>query len=76
MAAVAREAGVGKGTLSHRFPSRQDLVAAVFADRMDAYADAAPAAKSKRRTAIRSGPSAAARQSVDCGTLFHSSHAS
>src|SRR5690606_41850834 len=37
MACVAREAGVGKATLSRRFPSREDLINAVFADRMDAY---------------------------------------
>jgi AcrR family transcriptional regulator len=40
MAAIARDAGVGKATLSRRFPTRQDLIAAVFADTMDAYADA------------------------------------
>ncbi|MFC9330372.1 TetR/AcrR family transcriptional regulator [Kitasatospora sp. NPDC057015] len=41
MAAVAREAGVGKATLSRRFATRDVLVNAVFADRMDAYARAA-----------------------------------
>ncbi|MFH9008734.1 TetR/AcrR family transcriptional regulator [Streptomyces afghaniensis] len=40
MAAVAREAGVGKATLSRRFATRDDLINAVFADRMDAYATA------------------------------------
>ncbi|MFF4835486.1 TetR/AcrR family transcriptional regulator [Streptomyces sp. NPDC001315] len=40
MASVAREAGVGKATLSRRFATRDDLVNAVFADRMDAYVDA------------------------------------
>lgn len=40
MAAIARDAGVGKATLSRRFPTRQDLIAAVFADTMDAHADA------------------------------------
>ncbi|MET9760994.1 helix-turn-helix domain-containing protein [Streptomyces sp. NPDC006372] len=40
MASVAREAGVGKATLGRRFASREELVNAVFADRMDAYADA------------------------------------
>ncbi|MFL0179183.1 TetR/AcrR family transcriptional regulator [Mycobacterium sp. SMC-15] len=40
MASVAREAGVGKATLSRRFATREDLIAAVFADRMDAYAAA------------------------------------
>ncbi|MER7689802.1 helix-turn-helix domain-containing protein [Streptomyces sp. NPDC097610] len=38
MASVAREAGVGKATLSRRFATREDLINAVFADRMDAYA--------------------------------------
>jgi AcrR family transcriptional regulator len=40
MASVAREAGVGIATLFRHFPSKEDLVAAVFADRMDTYADA------------------------------------
>ncbi|MDT0571794.1 helix-turn-helix domain-containing protein [Streptomyces sp. DSM 3412] len=40
MTSVAREAGVGKATLSRRFATREELVNAVFADRMDAYADA------------------------------------
>ncbi|MEV5955769.1 helix-turn-helix domain-containing protein [Streptomyces sp. NPDC051987] len=40
MASVAREAGVGKATLSRRFPTREELISAVFADRMDAYAGA------------------------------------
>jgi AcrR family transcriptional regulator len=40
MAFVAREAGVGKATLSRRFATREELVTAVFADRMDAYASA------------------------------------
>jgi AcrR family transcriptional regulator len=40
MASVAREAGVGIATLFRRFPTKEELVAAVFADRMDAYAEA------------------------------------
>ncbi|WP_066370870.1 TetR/AcrR family transcriptional regulator [Herbidospora mongoliensis] len=40
MACVAREAGVGKATLSRRFATRDELITAVFADRMDAYAAA------------------------------------
>ncbi|WP_330262812.1 helix-turn-helix domain-containing protein [Streptomyces griseorubiginosus] len=40
MASVAREAGVGKATLGRRFANRDELVNAVFADRMDAYVDA------------------------------------
>ncbi|MFF4019689.1 TetR/AcrR family transcriptional regulator [Streptomyces sp. NPDC001843] len=36
MASVAREAGVGIATLFRRFPHKEDLVAAVFADRMKA----------------------------------------
>lgn len=40
MASVAREAGVGIATLFRRFPTKDELVAAVFADRMDAYVDA------------------------------------
>ncbi|GAA0997694.1 TetR/AcrR family transcriptional regulator [Acrocarpospora macrocephala] len=41
MACVAREADVGKATLSRRFATREELINAVFADRMDAYAAAA-----------------------------------
>jgi AcrR family transcriptional regulator len=37
MASVAREAGVGIATLFRRFPTKEDLIAAVFADRMDAH---------------------------------------
>ncbi len=37
---VARRAGVGVATLFRRFPSRDDLVGAVFADKMRAYVDA------------------------------------
>ena len=40
MAAVSRAAGVGIATLFRRFPTREDLISAVFADTMDAYVDA------------------------------------
>ena len=40
MASVARDAGVGKATLSRRFATREDLINAVFTDRMDGYATA------------------------------------
>jgi AcrR family transcriptional regulator len=40
MASVAREAGVGIATMFRHFPTKEELVAAVFTDRMDAYADA------------------------------------
>ncbi|MEU2774071.1 helix-turn-helix domain-containing protein [Streptomyces sp. NPDC007162] len=40
MASVAREAGVGIATMFRRFPTKAELVDAVFIDRMDAYADA------------------------------------
>ncbi|MFD7608111.1 TetR/AcrR family transcriptional regulator [Streptomyces mirabilis] len=40
MASVARETGVGIATMFRHFPTKEELVAAVFADRMDAYADA------------------------------------
>ncbi|MFJ6263254.1 TetR/AcrR family transcriptional regulator [Rhodococcus erythropolis] len=40
MAMVAREAGVGKATLSRRFSTREELISAVFSDRMDHYAAA------------------------------------
>ncbi len=44
MTEVARRAGVGIATLYRRFPTADDLVAAVFAAKMDAYAAAAEAA--------------------------------
>ena len=37
---IARQAGVGIATVFRRFPTREDLVAAVFADRMTVYAAA------------------------------------
>lgn len=37
MASVAREAGVGKATLSRHFATRENLINAVFIDRMDRY---------------------------------------
>ena len=37
---IARRAGVGVATLFRRFPTREDLVAATFADKMHAYASA------------------------------------
>jgi AcrR family transcriptional regulator len=37
---IARRAGVGVATLFRRFPTRDDLVGAVFADRMAAYTSA------------------------------------
>jgi AcrR family transcriptional regulator len=40
MAAVARDAGVGKATLSRHFATPQQLVDAVFADRMNEYVTA------------------------------------
>ncbi|MEU4579185.1 helix-turn-helix domain-containing protein [Nonomuraea sp. NPDC023979] len=48
MACIACEAGVGKATLSRRFATREDLINAVFADRMDAYA-AVGAGRRERR---------------------------
>jgi AcrR family transcriptional regulator len=37
MDSIAKEAGVGGGTLYRRFPRRDDLVEACMSDRMDAY---------------------------------------
>lgn len=39
MASVAREAGVGIATMFRRFPTKEELVDAVFSDRMGAYLD-------------------------------------
>lgn len=44
MSAVSRAAGVGIATLFRRFPTREDLINAVFAETMDAYVDAVTAA--------------------------------
>ena len=38
---IARRAGVGVGTLYRRYPTRGDLIAAAFQDKMRAYAEAA-----------------------------------
>jgi AcrR family transcriptional regulator len=40
MSEVARRAGVGVATMFRRFPTKGDLVTAVFAEKMRAYADA------------------------------------
>jgi AcrR family transcriptional regulator len=40
MTEVARRAGVGIATLYRRFPTREDLITAAFADKMTAYANA------------------------------------
>lgn len=44
MGAIAREAGVGKATLFRHFGSQQELLEAVFADRMRTYVDLVDAA--------------------------------
>src|SRR4051794_4136234 len=38
---IARRAGVGNATLYRRFPTRRDLIAAVFAGRMSEYVELA-----------------------------------
>ena len=40
MEAIARRAGVGAATLYRRFPTRTDLIAGTFENKMAAYADA------------------------------------
>jgi len=45
MSAIARAAGVGVATLFRRFPTRDDLLDAVFADTMRGYVEAAEAAQ-------------------------------
>jgi AcrR family transcriptional regulator len=37
---IARRAGTGSATLYRRFPTREDLIAAVFAERMSEHRDA------------------------------------
>jgi AcrR family transcriptional regulator len=41
MEGIARQAGVGVGTLYRRYPTRADLIAAAFETKMSAYAEAA-----------------------------------
>jgi len=48
---IAAQAGVGLGTLYRRFPTRADLVAAVFRREVDACADAATKLASERSPA-------------------------
>lgn len=48
---IATQAGVGLGTLYRRFPTRADLVAAVFRREVDACADAAATLASERKPA-------------------------
>src|SRR5580658_8633097 len=38
MADIARHAGVSNGTLYNRFPTREDLIEAVFTDRLESMA--------------------------------------
>jgi AcrR family transcriptional regulator len=40
VAEIARRAGVGQGTVFRRFPTKDDLLAAVLADRLEGLADA------------------------------------
>jgi AcrR family transcriptional regulator len=47
MASVARQAGVGIATLFRHFAAKEDLIAAVLANRMDAYVEAANQALSE-----------------------------
>lgn len=57
---IAAEAGVGMGTIYRHFPTRADLIAAVYRHQIDACADAGP-------TLLATAPSpfAALRQWVD-----------
>lgn len=45
MAEIARRAGVSNGTLYNRFPTRQDLIEAVFLDRLEKNAELAEQAQ-------------------------------
>ncbi|WP_119695886.1 TetR/AcrR family transcriptional regulator [Microbacterium halotolerans] len=42
LSAIAREAGVGQGTLYRHFPTREDVLAAAYAREVDELASAAP----------------------------------
>ena len=52
---VARHAGVGVGTVYRRFPDKDDLVEALFMDRIDAVATLAEEAARGRRSVDRPG---------------------
>jgi AcrR family transcriptional regulator len=55
VAEIARRAGVGQGTVFRRFPTKDDLVAAVVADRLTEFALAAEAAAEKEPWAALAG---------------------
>ena len=57
---IAAEAGVGIGTIYRHFPSRADLVTAVYRHQVDACAEAGP-----RLLAAESSPLEALRQWID-----------
>ncbi|WP_155351884.1 TetR/AcrR family transcriptional regulator [Acrocarpospora pleiomorpha] len=57
---IAAEAGVGMGTIYRHFPSRADLVVAVYRHQVDACAEAGPTL-----LGTATSPSAALRQWVD-----------
>jgi AcrR family transcriptional regulator len=70
MASVAREAGVGIATIFRHVPAKEDLVADVFADRMDAYAEVVAAALDDPdpwRGFTGYLEAACAMQAADCG---------
>ncbi len=70
MASVAREAGVGKATLSRHFATRENLIDAVFTDRMDEYlalTDEALADPDPWRAFIRYVAAVCAMQAADRG---------
>ena len=50
MADIARHAGVSNGTLYNRFPTREDLIDAVFTDRLETMAGLAGQALGRRRS--------------------------
>lgn len=67
---IAAEAGVGIATLYRRFPTREDLIAALFHDRLDAYfadMEAAVAMPDGWEALVWFLQAAAARQIADRG---------
>ncbi|MEV5955793.1 helix-turn-helix domain-containing protein [Streptomyces sp. NPDC051987] len=67
MASVAREAGVEIATMFRRFPTKVELVDAVFVDRMTAYADAVTAALDPWHRFVGYVETACAMQAADYG---------
>ena len=62
--AIAKQAGVGQGTLYRHFPTREDLLAEVYRHDVEELVAAAPLAARRARAAHRAGPLVRSRGST------------